>query len=34
MKKENIAKIVIIGEAKVGKTSLLTRYSGINKIYK
>lgn len=29
MKKENIAKVVIIGEAKVGKTSLLTRYSGI-----
>jgi GTPase SAR1 family protein len=27
MRKERIAKVVIIGEARVGKTSLLTRYT-------
>ena len=27
MKKEQVAKVLIIGEAKVGKTSVLTRYT-------
>jgi GTPase SAR1 family protein len=27
MKKERMAKVVIIGEARVGKTSILTRYT-------
>ena len=27
MQKESLAKVVIIGEARVGKTSILTRYT-------
>lgn len=30
MKRERMAKVVIIGEARVGKTSLLTRYTDGN----